>query len=141
MFTPLYVHNTHRCGWGEEKEWIPGNFWDTEESASVEQAQQRPVSINSSAESNIGDRATVGLIYSVAKKKEETVASVRAIFADRIATYDAIKSFKKRPEKVLDLDGGADRMSGHFGDYLSAGDGRMGMVQLLVNFSKKTCKT
>ena len=141
MFTPLYVHNTHRCGWGEEKEWIPGNFWDTEESASVEQAQQRPVSINSSAESNIGDRATVGLIYSVAKKKEETVASVRAIFADRIATYDAIKSFKKRPEKVLDLGGGADRMSGHFGDFLSAGDGRMGMVQLLVNFSKKTCKT
>ena len=57
MFTPLYVHNTHRCGWGEEKEWIPGNFWDTEESDSMEQAQQRPVGINSSAESNIGDRA------------------------------------------------------------------------------------
>ena len=140
MFTPLYVHNTHRCGWGEEKEWIPGNFWDTEESDSMEQAQQRPVGINSSAESNIGDRATVGLIYSVAKKKEETVASVWAIFADRIATYDAIKSFKKRPEKVLDLDGGADRMSGHFGDFLSAGDGRMGMVQLCRS-SKKTCKT
>ena len=107
---------------------------DTEESNSMEQAQLRPVVNNSSAESNIGDRARA---Y-IAKKKEETVASVQAIFADRISTYDALKSFNKRREEALDLDGCADRMSGHFGDFLSAGDGRMGMVQLLVNFSKKT---
>ena len=111
---------------------------DTGESDSMEHAQPQPAAnSNGPAGSDIGDRARA---Y-IAKRKEEIVASVRAVFADRIATYDAIKSFNKRREEALDLDGGADRLSGHFGDFLSAGDGRMGMVQLLVNFSKKTCKT
>ena len=110
---------------------------DTEESNLSERADMAPAATNSQAESNIGDRARA---Y-IAKKKEEMVGSVRAIFADRIATYDAIKNFNKRREEALDLDGGADRMSGLFGDFLLAGDGRMGMVQLLVNFSRKTCKT
>ena len=92
----------------------------------MEHAQPQPVAnSNGPAGSDIGERARA---Y-IAKKKEEIVASVRAIFADRIAMYDAIKSFNKRREEALDLDGGADRLSGHFGDFLSAGDGRMGLVQ------------
>ena len=69
---------------------------------------------------DIGDRARAYL----AKKKAESISNIRAIFADRIATYDAIKSFNKRKEEALDLDGGADRMSGRYGDFLSGGDGR-----------------
>ena len=86
---------------------------------------------------DIGDRARAYL----AKKKAESISNIRAIFADRIATYDAIKSFNKRKEEALDLDGGADRMSGRYGDFLSGGDGRMGLVNLTVNFGKKTCKS
>ena len=64
---------------------------DTEESNLSERADMAPAATNSQAESNIGDRARA---Y-IAKKKEEMVGSVRAIFADRIATYDAIKNFNK----------------------------------------------
>ena len=68
---------------------------DTGESDSMEHAQPQPAAnSNGPAGSDIGDRARA---Y-IAKRKEEIVASVRAVFADRIATYDAIKSFNKRRE-------------------------------------------
>ena len=70
----------------------------------------------------------------LAKKLEEITVKVRAIFADRIATYDAIKLFNKRKSEALDLNGGSEWMTGHYGDFLSAGDGRMGSVNLTVNF-------
>ena len=97
----------------------------------------QPAANENASGPDIGDRARAYL----AKKKAESISNIRAIFADRIATYDAIKSFNKRKEEALDLDGGADRMSGRYGDFLSGGDGRMGLVNLTVNFGKKTCKS
>ena len=111
---------------------------ETEDTAEAEGLQQHHLAASVNADgSDIGDRARA---Y-IAKKKVESISNIRAIFADKIATYDAIKSFNKRKEEVLDLDGGADRMSGHYGNFLSGGDGRMGLVNLTVNFGKKTCKS
>ena len=56
----------------------------------------------------------------LAKKLEEITVKVRAIFADRIATYDAVRIFNCRKSEALDLDGGADRMSGRYGNFLSS---------------------
>ena len=110
---------------------------ETEETGEREEQQLLSANTATFADSDISDRAKAYL----AKKKEESISNIRAIFADRIATYDTIRSFNKRKEEALDLYGGADRMSGRYGDFLSDGDGRMGMVNLIVNFGKKTSKT
>ena len=64
---------------------------DTEDTGEGVEQLQLPANMSTTADSDISERAKSYL----AKKKEETISNIRAIFADRIATYDTIRSFNK----------------------------------------------
>ena len=111
---------------------LPANATAMETDENNQEEIAAPLPSGSMATAPDMEIATKARAY-LAKKREE-ITGVRAIFANRIATYDAIKVFNKRKSEALDLSGGSEWMTGHYGDFLSAGDGRMGSVNLTVNF-------
>ena len=84
-------------------------------------------------EEDISERAR---LY-IAKKKEETKAHIRALFADKINTYEAIKRHNLRSMAVSNLLGGLAIDQQMDSDLFAGGDGRICKTIVRADFGAK----
>jgi len=108
----------------------------TEPSALDVYSQQ--AALESENSENLAQDISAKAKHYVAKKKEAIDAGVHAIFADRIGTYNAIKSFKNRSQLACPLfpqEPAATALDA--GSFFGTGDGRMAACSLHLNFVTK----
>jgi len=70
----------------------------------------------------------------LARKKTEMSENVRAKFADKIATYDAIRSFIGRANMAPDMFGSRATLAYELGDFFPNSDGRMALCELRCDY-------
>ena len=125
------------CGTGTKMEVPVSANLESQEDESASPAdiiirEQRELELSQSEP--LVDASTKARAY-LARKRTELRDIIRAKFADRITTYDAIRAYIGRANMAPDILGGQEVLAYDLGDFFSNSDGRMALCTLTCDYS------